>query len=243
MPLGEKAQIVFNVKDLKESVAFYRRIGFRLLSQQIKDKDWALLTDDAIFILLNEDDETFSGITYLAPDMPQRAAGLEQSGLTFEDAQTSDDGIIQATLYDPNGIGVSLVRFNPTGLPNLDLNTETRCGIFGEYFIATDDYNKSVEFWKNLTFQPLHTQQTPYPHGVFSDGHLIIGLHERDAEFDKPALSYFAPDMEMRLNGMKLEDIEFAKEYQDDDGKVRNAVLQSPDGYPIFLFQGDFSAD
>lgn len=240
--LGEKAQLVYNVQDLNRSIAFYKQLGFHLLDSPDEKKDWALLSDEAILLLLNEHSERFTGISYMSPDMPQRAAALEQEGIQFDQTQSSDRGLVQATCFDPNHIGISLIRFNPSGMPDLDLNKDTRCGIFGEFFIPTEDYESSVNFWQSIGYKALFTSRDPYPHGIFSDGRMIIGLHQR-SDFNTPALSYFAPDMSRRIKSLRLEGLEFAREYPDDDGKVRNAVLSSPDDDYIFLFEGDFSQE
>lgn len=240
--LGEKAQLVFNVQDLKKSVAFYRQLGFELLDSPGQNKKWALLSDQAILLLLNEKEESFTGISYMSGDMPQRVAALEQKGIQFDHSNASDDGLVQATFFDPNEIGISLVRFNPSGMPTLDLNNDTRCGIFGEFFIPTSDFNTSAEFWETIGYQPLYSDEDPYPHGIFSDGRMIVGLHERD-DFTTPALSYFAPDMARRINGFRLEGIEFSETYHDEGGTLRNAVVTSPDGGHIFLFEGNLEDD
>ncbi len=240
--LGEKAQLVFNVKDLKRSVAFYRQLGFELLDTPHQNKEWALLSDQAILLLLNEKEESFTGISYMSADMPQRVAALEQEGVQFDHSNSSDEGLVQATFFDPNEIGISLVRFNPSGMPALDLNKDTRCGIFGEFFIPTSDFSPSAAFWKTIGYQPLYTSEEPYPHGIFSDGRMIVGLHERD-DFTTPALSYFAPDMPGRIDGFRLEGIEFSETYPDEDGTVRNAVVSSPDGRHLFLFEGESEQD
>ena len=240
--LGEKAQLVYNVANLKESIAFYQRLGFELLDTPNRNKDWALLSDQALFLLLNEQEDSFTGLSYMSADMPQRVAALEQEGIQFDQSQSSEEGLIQATFFDPNRIGISLVRFNPTGMPDLDLNRETACGVFGEFFVPTDDYEGSVDFWKTIGYKALYTAENPYPHGIFSDGRMIVGLHERD-DFTTPALSYFAPDMQKRIKRLKLEGVELTETYPDQDGTVSNAVLTSPDGGNIFLFEGSFKRE
>lgn len=238
--LGEKVQLVYNVEQLKPSVAFYQKLGFQLLDAPSADKDWALLTDEAILLLLNQNEQEFTGLSYMSADMPDRVAALEQEGVHFDQSQKSEDGLIQATCFDPNQIGISLVRFNPSGIPEVDLNRDTRCGIFGEFFIPTDAFEESAEFWRTIGYKSLFTAEDPYPHGIFSDGRMIVGLHERD-DFEKPALSYFAPDMPQRIRSLKLEGIEFDQEFTDEQGNLRNAVLSTPAGGAIFLFEGDFN--
>lgn len=238
MELGTKSQIVINVNDLQESLYFYKRLGFSTLDRQDTSKEWALLTDQAVFLLLVEDDEPFIGLSYMSADMPSRALMLEEMGIEFSDVQaTEESGLLQALFFDPNEVGISLVRFNPTGLPDLDLNTETRCGLFGELYIPTNDHDASVAFWQQLGYQRLQSAETPYRFSLLSDGHMIIGLHEDD-KFQHPALNYFAPDMKGRLDGLRLEGFEFSEEIPDNDGTVRNAVLESPEGYAICLLQG-----
>lgn len=238
--LGEKAQLVYNVENLQSVIAFYQKLGFQLLDAPSPDKDWALMSDEAILLLLNKNQDEFTGLNYMSSDMPDRVAALEQEGVHFDQSQQSEDGLVQATCFDPNQIGISLIRFNPSGIPDVDLNTDTRCGIFGEFFVPTGDFEKSADFWRTIGYKSIFTSEDPYPHGIFSDGRMIVGLHQRD-DFEIPALSYFAPDMPQRIKRFKLEGIEFDREFPDEQGNVRNAVLTSPEGGAIFLFEGDFN--
>lgn len=241
MILGDRAYITLNVEDLNASLLFFQKLGFKTLDKPADSKDWALLTDDAILVLLNQAPEPFRGLTYMSADMPQRTLTLQQNGVDFEEVNSDDNNdLIQATFTAPGDIGISLLRFNPTGLPEPDLNTDTRCGVFGEFYVTVDDLEKATSFWKEIGFQTLHTTDTPYPHSILSDGHLIMGLHQTE-EQQPPALSYFAPDMPMRMRGLKLEGLEFSDEFKDDSGNVHGGVVQSPDGFRVYLFEGSFA--
>lgn len=68
------------------------------------------------------------------------------------------------------------------------------CGIFGEIALNIEDIEQEIKFWENIGFRVGERFEEPYPWAIVTDGLFIIGLHQTD-EFDKPALTYFAPDM------------------------------------------------
>lgn len=243
--LGEKSHILLNVTDLKASLQFYNKLGFRLLDEQHHEDAWALLTDDAIFLMLYEDEESYTSLTYFAPDIDNKIAALRQQDVTIDHIQSDADGenVIQAVIHDPNQLPIHLIRFNPSGLPDVDLNNDTYCGVFGEFVISTQDLEGSLEFWKKLNHQVLQQSEEPYPHALISDGTIIIGLHESEDEAHQQALfTYFAPDMHNRLNGMRLEDVPLIHEKKNDKGVSVQAVAEAPDGEQIYLFKGSLES-
>lgn len=243
--LGEKSHILLNVTDLKASLHFYNKLGFKTLDQRHHEDNWALLTDSAIFLMLYEDDYTSAALTYFAPDIDNKISALQQQNVTIDHIHTDSDdqSVIQAVLHAPNQLPINLVRFNPSGLPDVDLNHDTQCGIFGEFVLYTENLNESLEFWKKLNYQVLQHSSSPYPHALISDGTIIIGLHQNDDEEHKKALlTYFAPDMHNRLNGLRLENVPIKEEKKNEKGVTVQAATEAPDGERVYLFQGSLES-
>ena len=243
--LGEKSHILLNVTDLKNSLHFYQKLGFKTLDKREHNDNWALLTDQAIFLMLYEDEVSSAALTYFAPDIENKISALQQQEVAIDHIYTDDEGqsVIQAVMRDPNQLPVNLVKFNPSGLPDIDLNQDTRCGIFGEFVVHTGDLEESLDFWKKLNHQVLQHSSTPYPHALISDGTIIIGLHQNNNEEHKKALlTYFAPDMHNRLNGLRLENVSIKEEQKNEKGVTIQAAAEAPDGERIYLFKGSLES-
>ena len=120
----------------------------------------------------------------------------------------------------------------------------SRMGKFGEYAIPTDNFDASGAFWKQLGFEQLHTSTEPYPWGIFSDGLIVVGLHQVDPAsgqpvFHEPHLTYFKGDMADRIAALRRDGFVITDIPPEQDGRVVNASMTGPGGLKIFLFAGE----
>ena len=149
-----------------------------------------------------------------------------------------------AVFVGPGGLVVGLINHDPKNLPEPMGRPLTKCGTFGEFAIAVDDYQTAADFWRMLGYTSLHESVDPYPWGILSDEKMVLGLHQTDqyggeVDFSGPAMTYFAPDMARRLEELKEAGYVFASEMVGEEGQVSNATLKGPDGELLFLFQGE----
>ena len=98
----------------------------------------------------------------------------------------------------------------------------------------------SVAYWQRLGFKRLAGDNKPYPWAIVSDGRVRLGLHQA-ARFTQPALSYFAPDMPERLEQFRQQGLQLISTHKNAQGLDIGALIHSPDGQPILLFQGNES--
>jgi hypothetical protein len=122
---------------------------------------------------------------------------------------------------------VSLINHDPSGMASPAGEASSHCGKFGEFALGVADFHKAASFWSNFGFEQRYASGDPYPWGIFSDGLMVLGLHQTD-EFQGPCITYFAPDMPKRI-----------KELQAKGLAIQDGILKAPAGETLFLFEGE----
>jgi catechol 2,3-dioxygenase-like lactoylglutathione lyase family enzyme len=248
--LGNATQITIGTADVAVSVEFYKKLGFKLLAEDVNPNPWAQLTDGTLLLMLNQDGQEYMGLTYFSGQMEKRVKELESDGIEMYHSVKQEGRFFQGMFPSLNGILVSLINydysgmFQPEGIELMDLKPEEmsdpekfpnrRIGIFGEFSIPVKDLNKSLEYWKGLGFESKSINESPYPWAIVTDGMNTLGLHET-SDFEKPAITYFAPDMAGRIKKLKESGVVGFKLFGD-DGNEGNQVLSTPEGQQFFLF-------
>ena len=110
-----------------------------------------------------------------------------------------------------------------------------RFGRFLELSIRVRDIADSVSWYERLGFGQLVANDTwPHPYGVLSDGHLCIGLHQR--ECDSPTLSFVQPGLASQVPALRAAGFEphFARLGEDDFHELQ---LRDPAGQSITMLE------
>ncbi|MDX1663785.1 MAG: hypothetical protein R3272_08325 [Candidatus Promineifilaceae bacterium] len=235
MKLGEGVQIVVgSTEDLDGLAFFYEELGYKKVAEE---REWVIVTDGVNRLLLTKAEDPYRSLTYYASDMSKRAEELDKRGILFIDRRITDD-VFRATFYSPNQLPVTLIAHDPASLPEVDSGYTFPIGKFGELSIAVSDLAAALSFWEGLGFERLHESTSPYPWAILGDGLIVLGLHQSET-FEGEALTYFDPDMPQHIAQMKAHGFTFKEEMSDEAGVVRNAVLETPAGQQIFLFEGE----
>lgn len=80
---GMLGEIAYPVKDLDVSIAFWQKLGFKVLSKYGEPRPWAILADGLNVVGLHQaDDFDQPAITYFASDMAVRIESLKAAGIT-----------------------------------------------------------------------------------------------------------------------------------------------------------------
>ncbi len=234
---GEAVQISISVKNLKESLPFYRKLGFQWVSgRQEGEHPWVLLSDGTVHIVLSQNPFPSPALTYFAADMEERVRFLQQAGIPFNDLTRREGKLVHAVLQDPNQVGITLIPFDTRDIPRPKGASLSRCGNFGELSIPTGDLASTLAFWKKLGFRVTFRSDDPYPWAILSDSLMVLGIHQT-TRFNRPALTYFSTDVAERITRLKAEGIPFESVSTDRDGRVFNAIARAPDGQLFFLFR------
>lgn len=238
MKLGTSLEVSLSVKSLPEALEFFNRLGFRKFNDPYDDPHpWIILSDGVIHLGLHQETLPSPSLVYFSDRFAECAAHLEQLGIPLVHRMESDGRVLALGFEDPNGQAVGVVDLMGQEIPAPVGPTELPIGKFGEYSIPTADLSRSVAFWKQFGFDG-QTYDQPYPWGILSDGLITIRLHQTD-QFHQKTLSYFAKDMPERIRALREEGIVPTWEGKNEQGVVVNAQIKSPDGQPLYLFEGE----
>ncbi|MFN8394354.1 MAG: hypothetical protein U0176_06750 [Bacteroidia bacterium] len=245
--LGQLSQIAASTTDMKASVEFWKKLGFRVVMQMQSPAPMTQLTDETILVNLIQSEKPFVRLSYFNSDFEGTLKALKKAKIKVEALENDESGKPwRAIIQSPDGQEVSIVNrnpamiFHPTGKTMLTLDQAdmakpeampTKLGMFGEYCHKVTDLKASIAYWEKLGFQSKGAETNPYPWAIMSDGVSIVGLHQT-TDWDGCALTYFAPDMGARIEPLKAQGIE-CKEV---GMGPANVTVTSPEGVKIFLF-------
>jgi predicted lactoylglutathione lyase len=240
--LGQFVEFDLAVKDLKAAQKYYESLGFKSTKAAPADHPTAAVTDGSVVLALHQADFQSPTITYFGSAVAECLQTLRDNGIDIKILKRENGKATEVEFTDMNGQrfvlkaqapvqrdGVSFEMMTPAGPTGKDKHF-SKCGMFGEFSIAVKDRAASAAFWQKLGFQNMHESDAPYPWGIYSDGVTVLGIHQT-TEFKDVALSFFAKDSKERIAALKKEGFQFLV-----DLDPTNAVLKSPDGQMIFVF-------
>lgn len=230
MKLGTYVEIKLKCKNIDDSLRFYEYLGFRKLGDDV-------LTDGSINIRLSEESFSSPVLNYMGTDAATFSA-------IFKNQAQAADEVFNAEFKSLNGLTVAITREKskvkmPAGTPTTRAPL-SRLGKFGEFSIPVRDVAKAVIYWSKLGFEPLHIGKIPYAYSIVSDGAIVLGLHGT-RDFDRVTLTYFASDMQKRVETFGQEGLNRLHPLRSSTESqiYENAAFESPDGQQFFLFKGE----
>ncbi len=223
MKQGNYVEIRTTVEDIAAALEFYEHLGFKAIGGDA-------VTDGSINIrLLPGDDQPSPTLGYAGSDLAAVVAlniGVQSSGAA-------------ATFTAPDGLHVRL-EAQPSSVPMPDGTSLSRTpisqlGKFGEFALPVANRDAAIAFWQKLGFEQILVEDEPYPWAIFSDGLIVIGLHQT-SDFDQPHITYFTADMSERIAQLEADGL--AVRFLSDDDRS-NAAFTAPGGQCFFLFVGE----
>lgn len=223
MRLGSAACVHFPVKNLKKSLTFFEKLGYKKIAGS---ENGALITDGLMVYKLESPSSVKAGLTYFSDNWKSLSVNLKQTGIDIEQK-----------LADPNGV---VIKWEKGSRPASEGHAVTKCGSFYELSIETEKFEETVAFWRKLGFE-IYMHNSPETRWLgMQDDWIKIGIYEKGQcphVFRTPAITYFETDMPERLKQLRSERFEFVQEIQDKDGVITEGILQSPDEQMLFLFK------
>lgn len=234
MKLGDYVEIRARVADREAARTFYQALGYVPVSESDD-----VLTDGAIRLRLATTDTPDVHLAYYGCDLEAvRAAGVDLRDNVIVDPYGTRALLLAEASDVPMPEGSPTMR-----PPNL------RLGKMGEYSLSVGSFEQTAAFWTGLGFEALHTTTTPYPWGIFTDGLIVLGIHEHVAVSDSninphtvpPAITYFAEDMPDRIRRLRREGIDIlpAFEIGESDAPIDNGRMVGPGNILFYLFTGE----
>lgn len=108
-------------------------------------------------------------------------------------------------------------------------------GRFLEISIGTRIIRESLDFYESLGFVQAAVGETwSHPYAVVTDGHLFIGLHDR--EIPSPSLTFVLPQLQLGVSRLKERGVEFEEERFGEE-VFNQAQLRDPGGLSVMLLE------
>lgn len=241
MKLGYAFEIVVTVPDLRQSLQFYEKLGYKQLTDTTSPtRHDALLTDGMILLSLRVGSARKTILTYFTENVAEKVEGFERVGVSFDEKHETGGKVTGATLTDPNGLQVDLIQAAPSQVPQPPGKPISKAGQFGELSIETEDVRESLDFWTKLGFEP--TEQMPASTDSWAsiaDGLLMLGIYVKGYcphIIKTPSITYFDAEAAQRIRKLKEEGTTFVQELPGENGETGHAVARAPEGQLLFLF-------
>ncbi|MFQ5460601.1 MAG: VOC family protein [Anaerolineae bacterium] len=243
MKLGDRVELSLSVKDLDTTLDFFSTLGYQQLAESYDEPaPWVVLSDGHVNVALHQKEAPSPSLVYFTADLDRRLALMEEHGIALVKRTENQGRTIMASFEDPNGQGLAVADMVAAHVPAPEGRGRSRLGHFGELSIPTTGLKKSVAFYRALGYERIGgDEQEPYPWAVMFDGMIPIGLHETD-DFGATTITYFATDMVARIAAVEAEGIPLAWSKQNKAGEIAAARIETPDGQPLFLFEGEGEA-
>ena len=237
--VGNFHEISVETTDIRASVEFYEQLGF---SQATTADTWThpygVLTDGRIFLGLHQRRFPSPTVTFVHPGVAELVPGLEARGIALTRCETGPEVFNQISFRDPFGQAISVLEartFSPVDRRPADLSL---CGYFDELSMPVANAAAAREFWEPLGFVATDELDLPYVHLPLTSDYLNIAFH-RPRTLDRPMLVFSAADMRSRIERLRELGIRISDELPRGLDANENALLESPEGTPILLLQGE----
>lgn len=110
MPLGTFSMCL-NVYDLKISLDFYAKLGFRIIDGKVED-NWVMMDNGDVKLGLFQNQIPSNVLSFNPTDVRSLQSSLKAKGITFSlEADETTAGPAHAMLVDPDGNAILLDQF------------------------------------------------------------------------------------------------------------------------------------
>ncbi|MCW9706699.1 hypothetical protein [Fodinibius salsisoli] len=212
--------------NLKDSLYFYRKLNFTVLSEESP----TIVSDGTLCIEISTDHFARRGIKLVSQSWEQTINKLKE----VTTIKKTDSGYL---LSDVSGTWIYLVE--EANELNVELpNSKSALGNNMGISIETIDIKKSTEIWMTLGFS---RSSEEWPSFTNEDG-VTVTFYEPNScphLFFNPSLTYFNGDENLQIiEYIRSQQIPITEEitYFNEQGIVDNIVLRDPGGLGFFLF-------
>jgi hypothetical protein len=208
--LGNYFQFSLSSKNLNQSLDFYRKLQFQIIS--VKDKaspPWALISDGSNMIMLSQNSFPSPTLTFYGKNLENRLNLLKNKGISYESITDDNQKIKSAIINSKERVEVSLINFKTEKLPRPRLNPNFLLGKFDGIILPSAAVQLSTDFWKKMGFtgSPFDGSSSPI-HLIHPLLNLTLYPEENQAQ---PVLSYIVADMASLTDFFKQAGIEFTE--------------------------------
>jgi hypothetical protein len=236
MFFGTPSRVVIYTPKLKQSVAWWTRLGFDPLDVPGESADTAVtLSDGQIIITLTVKFNPSPILLYKASNLLAIKDTLDYFSIPYN-STLAGPSYSEFRLATPNKL-YYIIRSN-TLEPTLTVESKPNAvlGAIGEFSTACDNLLETLQWYTDAGYTVVKNKLVPYRFATISDSFLTIGIHERK-EIPSTAITYYMPDMAERIATIKKMGYKPTDEYPSKGGVVADAVFTSPEGQLLYLFK------
>jgi catechol 2,3-dioxygenase-like lactoylglutathione lyase family enzyme len=236
-PLGRYAHISIGTRNMGANRQFYETLGFKVTAQDNYPWPWIMLSDGSVNIQLNDDGMSYFGLNYFDADMAERVAAFKKRGIV--PMMVTEGDFSTTVVVDPDSVfGFGFVAFDMPGTTP-PVKSKGALGTMGAMAIPVSNLDSALAWYTNLGFTEESRSASPYPWAILSDGLVELSLHQSD-HFSKPSLTYFSSDSKAHIQRLTEAGMMVKSAMPGGDKKeMINGVVESPDGWPVNIFNGE----
>ena len=216
---------------LKESLSFYQRLGFSILSEAPS----LLLSDGQFLLEINPDRYARAGIKLVRESWGEVVAKLEKHTTVSK----IDGGFL---LGDPSGVSIYLIeKENPVTL-SLSGISPAILGTFAGISLESNDLSRSIGIWELLGFEKTMGSLEQGWVAYKNEDEMTLSFMRPNTcphLFFNPSLTYFNGKENLAII-QKIRDagIPITEEitHFNQEGIIDNIIIRDPGGYGFFIF-------
>ncbi len=234
--IGRFLEFSVRTDDILESLSFFKLLGFgeRETSDAWNHK-YAVVSDGALSIGLHEREFDAPALTFVKPELAKRARKMTDGGIDFSYLQLGDEAFNELRFRDRDRNPVMMVEARTYTGDDEDDN-DSVLGTWFELSLPSKDAVRGAHFWAPLAPVILNVREEPTMHMRFDAGGVPVGLSESIA-LEGPSLCFRCTDRAALNEACERHGFELDM-YPGYEGAF--AVLRSPDGVGLYLFDEDF---
>jgi hypothetical protein len=233
--LGTHTRVQVAVADLPQAMAWYARLGFFPVKTGERSDSVLVLSDNQVALGLTTSKVPTPVIVFRNDNLKALHDTLTSMGIPIK-ADLEGPTYSELRITSPAGVLI-LVRQSTTEPTIVSNGSENiMCGRLTELSLAVQQFKREIDWWTELGFVITRKGDDPYTFGYVSDGSLTLSFH-LNKEIPSLALTYFAKDMEQRIDRIKKSGITPIDEIPTADNRISNAIFRSDDGQVIMLFE------
>jgi catechol 2,3-dioxygenase-like lactoylglutathione lyase family enzyme len=237
--LGHFHEISLETPDIRASVEFYEQLGF---SQATTTDTWShpygVLTDGRIFLGLHQRRFPSPTVTFVHPGVAGLVPELETRDIALTVCHIEPEVFNEIGFRDPFGQTIRVLEartYSPVDRRPAEMSL---CGYFDELSMPVANLQTAKDFWEPLGFVATEESDVPYVHLPLTSDYLNIAFH-RPRTLDRPMLVFSDADMPARIARLRELGVTLSEELPRGLDVNSNALLESPEGTPLLLLQGE----
>lgn len=234
--LGRFLELSVQTRDIRESVAFYERLGFtQCAAGDVWSHPYGVLTDGRLVIGLHQYRFPSPSLTFVHADIAKHAAQFTRDGFELAFQRLEPEVFNEIGLRDPSAQMIAVLEARTYSPCARGRDEPSLCGDFVGYSIPTRDFAKSRSFWDRLGFVVGDEEiEDPYVHVEATSDALDLAFH-RPRFSDRPLCVFRAEDMARRLDVLEAAGYTRSPELPALLDPAKHALIETPEGLGLLL--------